>query len=542
MEKETSLTDVIAEATFSAIKEIAARKETLSVSGISSMISGNAGIRKIIEDLNKERLKPEKEDKSESGPLREEAAIKTELARLQSQKVDLLRHLAEVEEQVGDQGRAYRKFLQFLADNLKNYGNLPFSGELDGFRNALRQDDEFPVIEKSFGVLKDAFLKASDHHDQSGREKTGFLDRLFKKTSHDDRPQPTDIELYKGAYLDLVNELRLSLGQEYLERFRDVSKNIERAGRFDDLNVVRSATIGIIRDYIRKISLEREDAASFIREVGARLIEIENHFMGAYSDSEKNHTSNRAFGSTLENHFDDIRQGLDSCKTLEELKSVVVSKLSVISEAIKSKSSNDDQARNDTEKRMSYLRSGIDQMKHEIDAANSKARKLEMELLRDSLTGAFNRRAYERKMQEEYTRYRRYKSPYSVLVFDVDLFKGINDRFGHMVGDRCLQEIIKRVQPVLRDSDMVARYGGEEFVVILPETVIEGSLEVAEKIRRTVEATEFMHKDEKVSITVSVGASQITEADPEPEYVFARADEAMYVAKKSGRNRVSSKM
>lgn len=119
-----------------------------------------------------------------------------------------------------------------------------------------------------------------------------------------------------------------------------------------------------------------------------------------------------------------------------------------------------------------------------------------MELLRDSLTGAFNRRAYEEDGRE-YTRYRRYKSPYSFNVFDVDLFKGINDRFGHMVSDRCLQEIIKRVTPVLRDSDTLARYGGEEFVVILPETMIAGALEVAEKIRRTVEATDFMHKDER---------------------------------------------
>lgn len=539
MEKEKNIPDVIADAAVTAIRELSSRGEPLSVAGIASIIAANPEIVKIIE-----ASKPaEKQAPAESAASSKELdTLKTELGRIQGQKIDLLRHLAEVEESVADQAGFYRRILQFLSDALKNYGNFPFSSELETFRTALRQETDLSSIEKSFSALKDAVLKSADPSDRHKEKTGGLLERLFKKTPQGERQgQNAEIELYKEAYRDLLNELRLSLGQEYLERFRDAVRNLEMAGKYDELNSVRLATIGIIRDYITKISREREDAASFIREIGTRLIEIENHFVGTFSDSEKNRNDNRAFNDSLQNHIADISSGLDSCKTLDELKSVVASKLSVISEAIKQKSSTDDHMRAQAEKRLSYLKSGIDQMKHEIEAANIKAHNLEMELLKDSLTGAFNRRAYERRMQEEFIRFRRYKSHYSILVFDVDLFKSINDRFGHMVGDRCLQEIIKRVQPVLRDSDMVARYGGEEFVIILPETPLAGSLEVAEKIRRTVEATDFMHKGDKVVITVSVGASQVSEGDSEPTSVFERADEAMYEAKKSGRNRVSSK-
>lgn len=537
MENEKTIPDVIADAAVSAIRELSVKGEALSVTGIASIIAGNVEIKKIIETT-----KSENPIKVETPPLATDLdSIKSELVRVQGQKTDLLRHLTEVEENITEQDKTFRRILQFLSDTLKNYGNLPFSTEIEGFRNALKHENDISLIEKSFASLKDALLKASDHTEKP-KEKGSLLDRLFKKSPAVDKQQQTaEIELYKDAYRDLLNELRLSLGHEYLERFRDVSKNLEKAGKYDDLNNVRLSTVGIIRDYITKISQEREDAASFIREIGTRLIEIENHFLGSFSDSEKSHNNNKSFSLNLENHIADITNSLDSCKTLDELKNVVVSKLSVISEAIKNKENTEDQVRFETEKRLSYLKSGIDQMKHEIDAANIKAHDLEVELLKDSLTGAFNRRAYERRMSEEYTRFRRYKSPYSVLVFDVDLFKSINDRFGHMVGDRCLQEIIRRVQPVLRDSDMMARYGGEEFVVILPETPLQGSLEVAEKIRRTVEATEFMHKDEKVSITVSVGASQSTEIDVDPADVFSRADDAMYIAKKNGRNRIASK-
>jgi diguanylate cyclase (GGDEF)-like protein len=124
------------------------------------------------------------------------------------------------------------------------------------------------------------------------------------------------------------------------------------------------------------------------------------------------------------------------------------------------------------------------------------------------------------------------------LVIDADKFKNINDTYGHAIGDRCLQEIIKRTQPLLRKSDMLARYGGEEFVVIMPETDTKGAMKVAEKIRQTIEKIEFLYKEDTVRLTVSIGVSCIKEGDKSPMDLFGRADMAVYKAKENGRNQV----
>jgi diguanylate cyclase (GGDEF)-like protein len=125
-----------------------------------------------------------------------------------------------------------------------------------------------------------------------------------------------------------------------------------------------------------------------------------------------------------------------------------------------------------------------------------------------------------------------------VLLLDVDHFKSINDRFGHTVGDLCLKEIIKRVRPLLRESDFLARFGGEEFVTLLPETGQTGAKEVAEKLRRCIEKTEFLHRGKAVQITISIGATQVESTDLKPESLFGRVDKALYQAKEAGRNRV----
>jgi len=189
---------------------------------------------------------------------------------------------------------------------------------------------------------------------------------------------------------------------------------------------------------------------------------------------------------------------------------------------------------------MQQLQQDLSEMKGEIEAAWQRAHALEKELLIDPLTGIYNRRAYDRRIEEELQRYQRYHRVFSLLVFDVDHFKDINDRYGHSAGDQCLKEIINRVKLILRKSDFLSRYGGEEFVVIVPEINAEGALEVAEKIRATVEQTKFIHKSEVVKITISIGLTHIKPGDRVHDQIFSRADRALYNAKQAGRNRVLS--
>lgn len=154
--------------------------------------------------------------------------------------------------------------------------------------------------------------------------------------------------------------------------------------------------------------------------------------------------------------------------------------------------------------------------------------------LRDPLTNIFNRRKFSRELKKEMGRALRYERPLSLIMFDIDFFKQINDQFGHQSGDYVLQEIVRLVNNHIRKTDIFARYGGEEFVVLMPETDINGARYLAEKIRQIIEH----HKFEKVEqATCSFGIAEYTSSEDEYDFI-RRVDMALYEAKNTGKNKV----
>jgi diguanylate cyclase (GGDEF)-like protein len=157
----------------------------------------------------------------------------------------------------------------------------------------------------------------------------------------------------------------------------------------------------------------------------------------------------------------------------------------------------------------------------------------------DALTGLHNRRALDLRLAGEVQRTRRFGQFFSVLMFDIDFFKRINDSHGHLFGDRVLQGVSGVLQRQMRDVDFVARYGGEEFVMLLPGTDGSGARHVGERARAAVAAAELALPDgSKVPVTVSVGVACFPENAETPEQLLARADRALYHAKQTGRDRV----
>jgi diguanylate cyclase (GGDEF)-like protein len=158
--------------------------------------------------------------------------------------------------------------------------------------------------------------------------------------------------------------------------------------------------------------------------------------------------------------------------------------------------------------------------------------------LRDALTRAFNRKHFALQLAREVSYARRHKTPLSLLMVDIDHFKQVNDKHGHLCGDAVLVEITKRLQACIRHEDMLARFGGEEFVVLLRGIRLSEAGIVAERVRRKVADTHFEHDGKLLALTISVGgASYGPGADQEMSLVSA-ADVALYAAKSGGRNRV----
>lgn len=152
----------------------------------------------------------------------------------------------------------------------------------------------------------------------------------------------------------------------------------------------------------------------------------------------------------------------------------------------------------------------------------------------DALTGAANRQKLECDIEQMRNRVLRYGNSFSMVIFDIDHFKNVNDTFGHTAGDSVLIELTQIVQEQIRDVDFLYRYGGEEFVILLSDTDLAGATAAAEKIRQSIEAHTFRYVD---SLTASFGASQYS-PDESAEKFIKRADENLYHVKKSGRNGV----
>ena len=156
----------------------------------------------------------------------------------------------------------------------------------------------------------------------------------------------------------------------------------------------------------------------------------------------------------------------------------------------------------------------------------------------DGLTQIHNKRYLYEALDREITRSHRHDRNLAVLMFDIDHFKRINDVHGHLAGDFVLKELARVVQSRIRRDEVFARYGGEEFAIILPETSLEGAAALAETLRQKVAEHLFVFQADRIKVTVSIGAAILSDTDRNATELIKRADEKLYQAKNSGRNRV----
>lgn len=157
----------------------------------------------------------------------------------------------------------------------------------------------------------------------------------------------------------------------------------------------------------------------------------------------------------------------------------------------------------------------------------------------DHLTDIYNRRFGMERLSEEFSRARRTGSSLGVLMFDIDHFKKVNDTYGHVVGDRAIIHVTKIAAKTLREEDILMRYGGEEFLIVLPGTSKEGSRVVGERIRSILEDTPIEYGNEVIPLTISIGATSYPELEvTDAQELIKCADESLYQAKETGRNKV----
>jgi diguanylate cyclase len=236
-------------------------------------------------------------------------------------------------------------------------------------------------------------------------------------------------------------------------------------------------------------------------------------------------TSTGDFHEKMGGYSDKIRAATDIGELNQILDEVLKETRSVQSEALKARDN------------MMVARQEVQDAEARIHALEAKLQHLSELVREDQLTGSLNRRGLDDVFERETARADRRGTPLCIAVLDLDDFKKLNDTLGHIAGDNALKHLVKVVKETLRSMDVIARFGGEEFLILLPETTLEAATATMTRLQRELTRHFFMHEHEKVLITFSAGVALRRPNENQTDLV-KRADEAMYKAKKSGKNRV----
>jgi diguanylate cyclase len=408
---------------------------------------------------------------------------------------------------------------------------------LADFKNSVQKATAIEQMEISLSALRNAMFNSEQ---LAGGTGPNVRDTLCKPSQ---TAPVIDADGYlkklQSIFLGLISEFDHDFGEEYSGRLATLRKRIEQSTQIEDLVGFKDDIIALAQTYNHMINEERSLVTDFISEIGVGLLEVERQYLDSINQTGQSQGENTRFNNLLENHVEDMKKSAQLSTTLAEFRGLVMSRLASIRTALEEKRRSEALRQEKLTEEMESLNENLSRMKKEVDQVHEKRKALEKEILIDPLTGVANRRALKERLKSELYRFQRYRQFFSMLLFDVDHFKVINDQYGHWAGDRCLKEIIKRIKPILRETDFMGRWGGDEFLVIFPGTDQESAAAVAERLRKLIQNTRFVYHKQEISLTVSIGVTEIQDPDTSQEMVFNRVDKAMYQAKKKGRNMVA---
>jgi diguanylate cyclase len=280
---------------------------------------------------------------------------------------------------------------------------------------------------------------------------------------------------------------------------------------------------------------EQQDIDNFLSHITEQLAALDESVMGASSSAQQAAESRNKLDQSVSDQMEELKVSSTNATKLEPLKCIINKHLTDITQQIQQHNTNEVIQRQQLHQQLDDLVGKIKDMESESCELKSKLKIANTQALRDALTGLPNRNAYNERLKMELSRWHRYHSPLSLIIWDIDHFKKINDSYGHKAGDKVLQLIAKQLSDHSRATDFISRFGGEEFTMLLPNTDRNSALILANQLRQTIVETGFNSSGTSVDITISCGITQFIEHDTD-ESAFERADQALYQAKEQGRN------
>ncbi|MEV3829392.1 GGDEF domain-containing protein [Aeromonas allosaccharophila] len=356
-------------------------------------------------------------------------------------------------------------------------------------------------------------------------------------TSHDGQPDVDPFDLKDHARIAdelqrLITELDFAgaIGESLGDIRRQLLIGINPA-------LLAETCLQVIELIIEGTREERKASRAFLSSLNESLSAVHVGFTESLDEGRALQNETRETREALVNELQAIDQSLASHNSLDALKRTISGHMGAINLLLQERESTAARERH-LLTRLSTMESKLRLMKEETAEYKKRLTIQKHKLFLDSLTQVHNRAALDERLEQEYKRWLRYRTPLCMAIIDIDHFKNINDNYGHMAGDKALKVVAKALQSALRDTDFIARFGGEEFVVLLPNINPDKFQKPLETLRQTIKSIPFRFRDAKVEITISIGATLFKDGD-NPSDVFERADKALYHAKNTGRDQVT---
>ncbi|AWB65242.1 GGDEF domain-containing protein [Saccharobesus litoralis] len=346
--------------------------------------------------------------------------------------------------------------------------------------------------------------------------------------------------------IDVV-ELQKTISNELLNILSNLAFSGDSSNRIekirDDLTkpitpkTLVDCCVEVIRIIVGNITEERQSAQNFLLTLNEALTSVHDAVSNSLSGAKKTTSNKKQLNDKLKHNLELISQDVSAATNLDSLKVKVTERIGDIAEALAQKESIEQEEQTLLLTNLSQMQSKLSELESEAETYKTKLSEQRFKSLQDALTKLPNRAAFDERLDIEFTRWQRYNHNLCLAVIDIDHFKSINDNFGHSAGDRTLQVIAMALRKFLRQTDFIARFGGEEFVVLFPESKLNDIIPKLESIREQIKRIPFKFKDKNLNATISIGATQFKKGDT-PLGAFDRADEALYKAKRTGRDKV----
>lgn len=341
---------------------------------------------------------------------------------------------------------------------------------------------------------------------------------------------------HKAIDMQLIRLLEhIEIPDLFFDQVEQLKTRLQENAGPHTLGQVLDDTVKLLFEVKKHLELEKQEMTDFLSKLTEQLADIGLKATGVNHATELAIKKRHELDQNLSEQMVELQANSASATQLEPLKQLIHNRLSSISQQIQVHNQQEQLDRESSQQALRALTDKVREMEAESAELKSRLDIAQHNATRDTLTSLPNRLAFEERLNSELARWKRKTSPLSMIIWDIDFFKKINDTYGHKSGDKALVVIAQLLSKHCRESDFVARFGGEEFVMLLPDTDAVTAKNVANKLRETVEMANFKVAGNKVTITLSCGISQIVEGDSS-ESIFERADKALYKAKHNGRN------